>query len=1020
MRILVLCLLASNCFLSEAQEWVKLLSNPDKTFTEIQEAFNTEWANKEYVRSSGWKQYKRWEWRMEPRTYPTGNRVPVSTAYAERQNFLAEYGQALAARSTGWTPMGPDSWNSISYNPGIGRVNVVRQHPTNPAILYAGSPSGGLWKSVDAGQTWEPLTDHFPALGVSGIAIDYNQPDVIYISTGDMDGFDTYSIGVMKSFDGGLTWQPTGLIHTIGQFVVCRKIEMHPNNPNILLVATSDGLFKTIDAGDTWTEVASGSYRDIHYHPTNSSIVYASSSRFYKSTDGGDNFVQISSGLPNPAEINRMEIAVSADEPDWVYALCGNASNSTFLGLYRSQDGGVTFQLRADSPNLFGYSEFGDDESGQSWFDMALDADPSNANTIVIGGVNVWQSENGGADYSIISHWIYPSGIGYTHADIHTLDYIDGKLFCGSDGGLFVSNDNGGSWNDITNGMEITQFYRLGLSPQNADIVVAGAQDNGSNLLKNNQWTHVMGADGMEAAINPTNQNIMFCTQQFGGMHRSMDGGNNWSFIFDGDGESGGWVTPYLSLPGNVLLAGYQNVWKSTNNGNSFTQISNFSNGTIRDIAVAKSNNDYIYISFTNSIRRTTNGGSTWQNITANLPNLSITDIQVHPNNPDIVYVTFSGYNGGNKVYVTTNGGQSWQNISSNLPNIPCNTIAFQEGSNGGVYVGMDVGVYYIDSTLSNWQAFDLDMPNVIVNELEIHYGAEKIRAATYGRGIWESDLFSPSSLPPSADFINYEGVLCETDSLEFYDASTNAAPGWTWYFPGGTPSTSNLASPKVLYPSSGNYTVSLVVNNTNGSDSVARSIPVIIEDNVLLFSLNTDNYPEETSWIIEDESNVIVASGNGYNIPNSNFESLHCLAEGCYVFTIYDSYGDGICCAYGTGSFELSDDEGNIILDGGNFGSSQQINFCIEGEDPTINLENNNYQSLQLFPNPTNGLFTVNLPNSGNYTLVIQDLTGKEVLKKLILSGEQINISQLASGMYMVKIFNANEKYNQQLIKVD
>jgi photosystem II stability/assembly factor-like uncharacterized protein len=1020
MRILLLSFLVLVCVTSSAQEWVKLISNPDKTFFDIQAAFNAEWENKEYVRSSGWKQFKRWEWRMESRTYPTGQRFPVSTAYAERQNFLAEYGQAISARSTGWTPMGPDSWNSISYNPGIGRVNVVREHPNNANIIYAGSPSGGLWKSIDAGQTWTPLTDHFSALGVSGIAIDYTNPDVIYISTGDMDGFDTYSIGVMKSLDGGATWQPTGLIHNLGQFVVCRKIEMHPTNPNILLVATSDGLFKTTDGGINWTEVASGSYRDIHYHPTNSAIVYVSSSRFYRSTDGGDSFVQISSGLPNPADVNRMEIAVSPDEPDWVYALCGDATNSTFLGLYRSIDGGVTFQLRANSPNLFGYSEIGDDSSGQSWFDMALDADPNDANTIVVGGINVWKSQNGGLDYSIISHWVYPSSIGYTHADIHTLDYINGKLFCGSDGGLFVSNDNGSSWSDLTPGMEITQFYRLGLSSQNADLVIAGAQDNGSNLLKNNQWTHVMGADGMEAAISPTNQNILFCTWQFGGIHRSTDGGDNWNYIFDGDGEDGAWVTPFVSLPGNVLIAGYENVWKSTNNGTTFTQISNFSSGSIRDIAVAKSNNDYIYISFNSTIHRTTNGGNNWQNITNNLPNLSITDIQVHPSNPDIVYVTFSGYNGANKVFVSVNGGGTWQNITNNLPNLPCNAIVFQEGSNGGLYVGMDVGVYYTDSTLSNWQAFDLDMPNVIVNELEIHYGAEKIRAATYGRGIWESDLFAPSSLPPTADFTQLEGTLCETDSLSFFDASTNASPGWTWYFPGGSPATSIASNPQVLYPSSGSYDVSLVVSNANGSDSIFKTIYVEIEENVLHFTLNTDNYPEETSWTIEDDNSVVVASGGGYGAANSIFESIHCLAYGCYTFTIYDTYGDGICCAYGTGSFELANDSGEIILSGGEFGSSQEIEFCVESEDPTIGLSNFDNETIVIFPNPTSEYFTITLPSPESYVLTLQDLTGKIILQQQVKSGEVVNISTIASGLYLLQAVSGNRKFNQPLIKVD
>lgn len=992
--------------MSYSQNWVKMIADPTKSYYEIKDAFEEHWEGKEIRRGTGWKQFQRWSWYMEPRVYPHGNRIPVMQAYNERKHFIETYGTSNT-RSSGWSPLGPLDWTTVSsgYNPGIGRINVVAEHPTDPSILYAGAPSGGLWKSTNAGLDWTPLTDDFSAIGVSGIAIDYTNPDILYISTGDMDGFDAYSIGVMKSMDAGATWQATGLVHTLSQFIVCRKIIMHPTNPSILLVATSDGLHKTSDAGTTWTQVANGSFRDIEFQPGDATIVYASTDRFFRSTNTGDSFTQLGTGLPPAATINRMEIAVSPDQPNWVYALGGKNTDDSFLGLWRSTDGGFTFQLRADSPNLFGYSETGNDDAGQSWFDMALDVSKTDANVVLVGGINVWRSQNGGQTFNIVSHWIYPSFIGYTHADIHTLHYFGGNLYCGSDGGLFISTNNGTTWSDLTPGMEITQFYRLGVSAQDPYTIIAGSQDNGSNLLKNSDWTHVMGADGMEAAVNPNNPNIMFCTQQFGALHRSTDGGDNWNFIFNGDNEDGGWVTPYLSLPGNVLLAGYENVWRSTNNGTSFSQISYFTNGSrIRDIAVCKTNTDYIYISFAGSIHRTTNGGSSWQNITSNLPTNTITDIQVHPNHPNTVWVSVSGYNNGNKVFVTTNGGASWQNISQNLPNLPCNAIVYQEGTNGGLYVGMDVGIYYTDSTLSNWQTYDQDLPNVIINELEIHYGIEKIRVATYGRGIWESDLFSPSSLPPSANFSQYEGTLCETDSLQFFDASTNAAPGWTWYFPGGSPATSSLQSPNVLYPSSGNYTVSLVIHNSNGSDSIAKSISVNIEANEILFSLTTDNYPGETSWIIQNSSLLIVGEGGGYSNDNSIYEQILCLSEGCYTFTIYDGYGDGICCGHGNGSYSLYDSDGSLFFTGGEFTSSQTHTFCIESETNSIQHFTN--EMVILYPNPAANSVKIRTNDAALIRVEIFDPSGKIVLTHPHINQDQsIDISHLTAGIYMVRI---------------
>lgn len=1017
MKNILLLLFLSISVTLFSQKWVDLMNDPTANFYDIQDAFYEEWEGKEYEKGKGWKQFKRWEWYMEPRVYPTGDRIQTQKAFEERSAFEAEFGVSMQ-KNLGWSPLGPNDWESISYNPGIGRINVVAEHPTNDQIIYAGSPSGGIWKSIDGGDSWIPLNDDFPTLGVSGIAVDYNDPEVIYIATGDKDGSDTYSIGVVKSTDGGTTWNNTGLSHNLTQFLVCRELVMHPTDPNTLLVATNDGLFKTIDGGANWTESASGNFRDIEFHPTDPSVVYASEDRLWRSDDGGDSFVQVTNGLPNSGDVNRMELAVSPDEPNWVYALAGKDTDASYQGLYLSTDNGLNFQLQSSSPNIFGYSIDGDDNAGQSWYDMALAADPNNANIVFIGGVNVWKSLNAGQDWAISTHWIYPSSQGYTHADIHELRFFNGNLYCGSDGGIFKTSNSGADWSDLTSGMEISQFYRLGLSPQNADIVIGGTQDNGSNLLNNTTWTHVMGADGMEAAINPTNANIMFCTQQFGGLQRSTDGGNSWSFIFDGDGEDGGWVTPYVSIGTNKLIAGYQNVWVSENNGNTFNPISSFSGGaTIRDLAVAKSNDEIIYIATSGSLRKTENGGASWQNVDNNLPNLSVTDIQIHPTHPNIVWVTTSGYETGNKVYVTTNGGTTWENISQNLPNIPANAIVYQEGTDGGLYVGMDVGVYYTDSTLSNWQAFDVGMPNVIVNELEIHYGANLVRAATYGRGIWESELFTPSTIPPVADFSNSLAKICPLDSISFTDASTNASPGWTWYFPGGSPATSTLSNPSVLYPSTGVYEVSLVVENANGTDSIAKLVEVTFGNINLDLIIQTDQYPSETSWDIMDDNGNILISGGGYANQSTLYEQLICLTEGCYEFAIYDAYGDGICCDFGNGFFELTDNA-NVSIQGGSFGSSEVFQFCLE-EDDDVGLTISGLSAFKMYPNPASDKLTFLPQQKGIYSITVFDATGRKIIQEEALEDEhQINVANFASGVYQVKFQMEGSSVTKKFIK--
>lgn len=742
------------------QEWVEKMNDPAVNFYEVQKAFEKEWNGKSYEKGKGYKQYKRWEAFMEPRVYPSGNRVSPTVAFDEFIKFKKVNQHQVSKNTANWEAIGPKYINSISYNPGNGRVNAIRVDPNDSNKIYVGTPSGGCWKSTNGGQSWNPISDNLPVIGVTDIAINPNNSDEVYISTGDGYSSSTYSIGVLKSLDGGQSWNPTNLTFFRSQNIRGRKLLMNPYNPSVLWVATSAGLFKTVNGGASWVSVLSGNVYNVKMMPGDSNTVYASTDRFYRSTDGGNSFNIVTNGITG--SFNRMEIAVSEADSNVVYAVVGDASDASFEGLYRSTNAGLSFNLMSNSPNIFTYSSTGNGTGGQSWYDLAICANPNNANEIFVGGINVWKSTNGGASWTITSMWTYPNNIGYTHADIHFLEFYNGKVYCGSDGGIFVSNDLGGNWINLSDGIQNMQIYQMAYTEQDSNILMAGSQDNGCNYRESQgQWVHVLGGDGMTVEIDPTNSQIIYYSWQNGGINRSYDAGQNRTNISGSirNSESGAWVTPFQIDPNFSfgLYAGFQNVWRSTNRGSSWTQISNFnSNATLRQLRVAPSNSNVIYCApNSNLLRRTTDGGNTWTIVNSGLPNLAISDIEVHPYFPDSVWVTFSGYSYQKKVYVSANGGQSWANISSNLPNLPVNDLVYDSITHR-IYIGTDIGIYqqHTPSSLA-WTAFNNGLPNVIVNELEINYSASLLYAATYGRGMWKTKLSRP--LPTSISDLSSE-----------------------------------------------------------------------------------------------------------------------------------------------------------------------------------------------------------------------------------------------------------------------
>ena len=827
----------------QAQLWVDKMQNPNENFYSIQQEFKTYWQTKPYERGKGFKAFKRWEWFTEPRVYPSGDLKLASRAkaYEEFQKYLDANPTAAqrinstnATTSTGnWTALGPFG-SPIGGD--AGRVTFIRFHPTISSTIYLGTGAGGMWVSTNGGTSWATNSNPLSVLGCSDLAINPTTPSIMYLATGDVDAGDNYSVGVLKSIDGGVTWNTTGLTFLVSQQRRIGRLLINPLNPNILFAATSAGIYRTNNGGTSWNVVRTGSYKDMEYRPADTSTVYAvTAGSFLKSTTGGNtsaSFVSVTIGVPTGGA--RMCVSVTPADPNYVYIL-NSASDNSFGGVYRSTNAGVSFLEMSVAPNIFGWSTDGSDAGGQGWYDIACGVSPTNKNEIVCGGVNSWKSIDGGANWTLQTHWYGGAGAPYVHADLHAVEYQTGtKLFMGTDGGIAVSSNTGASWTTINGQMNIAQSYRIGQSASTASYVISGHQDNGTNLLNGSTWTSIYGGDGADCFVDWNNDANLVASYIQGDFHFSADGGSSWSSISTGLTGSAAWVAPIIQDPNisTTFYCGYQQVYSSPDQGITWTQMGTISGSPqLLHLAAAPSNSLVLYASSSLALFKTINGGTSWGSITTGLPTGSaqITQVAVDNTNENNVFVTLSGYSAGNKVFSSTNGGTSWTNISVGLPNLPANCVVYQKNSNNAIYVGTDVGVYYKDGSMTSFIPFMTGLPNVVVNDFEIYYPTNKLRAGTYGRGVWETDLYSNPLAPPNAFYSTSSSSLCINTSAVLTDQSSNTPSTWSWTITGATPSVSAVKNPTVTYGATGVYTISLTSSNANGTSTVFTNTIAVV-----------------------------------------------------------------------------------------------------------------------------------------------------------------------------------------------
>lgn len=707
------------------------------------EAYEAYWKGKDSnKRGSGYKQMQRWIelWKHEVQDDGT-----LVSAFDLKNSWdeLLEIKRKTATKNinSDWTPLGPFTHeNKGSWSAGQGRVNVSFVDPNNPNKLYVGTPDGGLWVSNDHGTTWNALTEYLPSIGVSGIAVDPNNSNIIYITTGDEDAGDSYSIGVYKSTDGGATWNPTGETVT-GSNALMGDIYINPTNSNMIWAVSSQGLFKTTDAGASWTKTQTGKITELRLKPNDPNTLYivqeiSSTINIMKSTDAGNTFNTIST-YPSSG---RTAIDVTKANPEYLYILVSN-QNSTFKSLIRSTDAGQTFEVRNSTTDIY-------DGSAQAWFDLALAASDTNSELIFTGTLNVWNSTDGGVTFTRGASWSSPDAVNYTHADIHDIKFFNDKLYVSSDGGIYISEDNGATFSDKTkNGLNIGQFYRIDVAPETSSKIVGGLQDNGGYAFVDNNWYNFYGADGMDTAINPTNSDQYYGFIQNGQHLYRFNAGNtaNGAFVAYGP-EQGNWVTPLEYGKTNVMYAGYSKLYKST--GGSFSEASEFTFAPMLDhirvdptndkrVMTANRNNVYIAnnstdypLEFERIIPPSTGWGGT------------ITNIEFNQDNPDILYITSNRW-----IFKSLDRGATWTNITYNIPTSQTKyVIAHQKGSaNNTIYVATRNAVWYTDDTLNEWILYNNNLPHARITDLEINTVEGHLVISTYGRGVWRSPVAESS-----------------------------------------------------------------------------------------------------------------------------------------------------------------------------------------------------------------------------------------------------------------------------------
>ena len=514
-------------------------------------------------------------------------------------------------------------------------------------------------------------------------------------------------------------------------------------------------------------------------------------------------------------------MAVTPAEANWLYVI---AAAGGLKGIYKSTDSGDTFEKVFDgaTKNLLTWDAEGTGTNGQGSYDLAIAASPIDPNIVLVGGINTWRSTDGGYNWTLMTHWAN-AGIQVVHADKHNLRFrSNGDLWECNDGGLYVSFDHGAFWSDKSNGMAISQMYKMGSAASEKDEMVAGLQDNGSKLRTATGWSTVNGGDGTDCMIDPVDYRIQYTCSQSGNIFRTFDRWATSRYIKPQAAGAGAWVTPFILDPNNpnIIYGGFNEIWKSTDRGDTWNKVSSISaSAKIQSMAVAPSNSNIVYVAEAGRLWRTLTGGEPFETVHIFEVQGLVSGIAVKHDDPQTVWLSCDGY-WDPGVYETTDGGETWTDISQGLPPIPVNAVVQNRLSTEGneLYVGTDLGVFMKKGN-ADWVPFNEGFPNVIVTDLEFYYAPDPthtlLRASTYGRGMWETrvefnsspmQFVSSTTKQPNVDRVIPGATIAEIIKVEIHttgDLEPLKAASFTFNTNGSTDPAGDIVNARIYYTGS-------------------------------------------------------------------------------------------------------------------------------------------------------------------------------------------------------------------------
>jgi photosystem II stability/assembly factor-like uncharacterized protein len=719
-------------------------------------------------------------------------------AVEKTREMIEQSSHLQKTNAISWTAVGPGNIG--------GRIRSIIINPLNSNIILIGSVSGGIWKTTNGGTTWSAKLDSQDPISIGSMVLVGSS--TVYAGTGEgwgnVDAI--YGGGIYKSTNFGDTWTLlTGTTSNVWNFRNVLKLAVDPSS-NVYAVTksfnykggvggyyTNGGLYRTTNGGTNWTKIGTTGITN-YYNGTgvvpisSTTILFATNGGgIYRTTNSGSSWSKVTSGLPS-SSFGRIEIAQDPNSSPTVYAVFTSTGTGApyygLRGIYKSTDSGASWSGLTTPPTLTstgGLSYL----SAQGWYDNIIAVDPFNSSNLYVGGVDMMKSTNGGSSWSQLTYWHSFYGSPVVHADHHAIKFDpnnSGILFSGNDGGIYKTTNNGTSWTNLNNGLEITQFYGGAVYPTGS-VYFGGTQDNGHlKYSSGTSWTEVQGGDGGYAAQDQSNSSVSYEEYVYLQIDKTTNGGSSWFNATSGLSDAGSsstclFIAPFAMNPenSNVIIAGSDNVWITSNSAGSWTSSSNTLSSGAKVSAVTVVNSSANYLGFAGTTDgkvfkctslNPASGTDTWTDISpAGNNGAWVRRITVDLTDKQKIYVCYSGYNNDavsptRHIYYSSNQGTSWTDISGNLPDMPVHSLVIDPVSAATLYVGTETGVYSTTNRGGTWSADNTGMPSYVpIDELVLQSGTNKLFAFSHGRGVWESMTALPVELSSFTAKVNKNGI---------------------------------------------------------------------------------------------------------------------------------------------------------------------------------------------------------------------------------------------------------------------